>query len=172
MNLTTALVAVAVLGYVFARRLSGEPLHARRLVLLPVALTGWGGYTLAHTHMQARTLDLAVLAVGAAVGLIGGMLRGATVRVFPRDGHLWYRYRPLTIAIWVVLIALRVGQTVAGHAVGADTAVLSAGLPLMFGLSLLGEAAVVGGRGLRTGVPFAPRRPERPAAPRSGADRW
>ncbi|GAA3192818.1 DUF1453 family protein [Dactylosporangium siamense] len=161
MNLTTALLVAAAVLYLLIRRLTGEPLEARRLVLPPVLLVAWGGYAVSQTFTGATLphalLDGAVLGAGAVLGVAGGLLRGLTVRVFVRDGHLWYRYTAMTVVVWVALIGARFAEAAAGRALGADAAVITAALPFMLGLSLLGEAAVVGRRGIATGVPFAPK---------------
>jgi hypothetical protein len=86
-----------------------------------------------------------------------GLARGITIRVFVRDGHLWQKYTFATIAVWVTSIVIRLGVDYAGHLAGANTSMLIGSLTLALGLSFLGEAAVVGSRGLRLGAPFAPR---------------
>ncbi|WP_432839277.1 hypothetical protein [Dactylosporangium sp. CA-092794] len=172
MSLTTALIALAVIVLLMARRFAGEPLGARRLVVPPLILVVFGGYTLSHLHFSAvhsAAADGAVLGAGAVVAVLGGILRGLTVRVFVRNGHVWYRYTWITAVVWLALIVLRVGQLLAGRALGADQDVLSAGLLLILGLSFLGEAAIVGRRAIATGAPFAPRGARRDA--RSGAGR-
>ena len=155
MNLITVLLVLAAIGYVLVRRFAGEPLEGRRLAVLPIVLVVVGVAQLRGVH--ATPIDVVVLAVEGLVAVGLGTVRGATVHVYARDGHLWYRYRPLTIAVWVVSALVRLGGSVAGHALGADTKVLGAALVLMVGLSLLGEALIVGRRALASGVPFAPR---------------
>ncbi|WP_432991375.1 hypothetical protein [Dactylosporangium sp. CA-233914] len=170
MNPTTLLVAVAVIVLLMVRRYIGEPLEARRLIVPPLLLIVFGGYTLAQidfaTAARHPVTDGAVLGVGAVVAVLGGVLRGVTVKVFVQNGHVWYRYTLVTIAVWLGLVLLRVGQLVAARAFGADQSVLSAGLLLVLGLSFLGEAAILGRRAIATGVPFAPRGSRRAA--RSG----
>jgi hypothetical protein len=161
MDITTLLLVAAAIGYVGIRRFTGEPFQLRHLVLPPVLLIILGGYQVSHAFNTGKTLshavlDGAVLGAGAVLAAAGGVVRGLTVRVFVRDGHLWYRYTPLTLVVWVVLIGLRFAEDAAGRALGADPAVVAAALPFVLGLSLLGEAAVVGRRGIATGVPFAP----------------
>jgi hypothetical protein len=129
MNLLTVLITAAVIVFVLIRRFAGEPLEGRRLVILPLAVTVIGATQLGDLHFSP--LDVAVLAVEGLAAAALGAVRGTTVQVYSRDGHLWYRYRPLTIAVWIASILLRVLQTAAGHALGADSRVL--------------------------GVPFAPR---------------
>ncbi|GAA2336699.1 hypothetical protein [Dactylosporangium salmoneum] len=161
MNLTTALIVVAVIVLLMIRRYVGEPLEARRLVTPPLILIVLGGLALSKVDFSAAghhaVTDGVVLGVSALLAVLGGIVRGLTVKVFVQNGHVWYRYTLLTIAIWAGLIVLRLGQSLAGHALGADSDVLSAGLALVAGLSFLGEAAIVGRRAIATGAPFAPR---------------
>lgn len=147
-------VAVVAVGYVMARRLAGEPVRVKRLVVLPLGLAAWGLVNLGKVANGLSTVDVVVLVVGGLVAVLAGMVRGTTIQVFVRDGVLWQRYRPLTIAVWVALVAVRVGLGFGATAVGAHRSVLTASLLLMLGLSLLGEAAVVLPRGLALGVPF------------------
>ncbi|BCJ44733.1 hypothetical protein GCM10010168_15460 [Actinoplanes ianthinogenes] len=158
MEIITALLVVAVLAYAMVRRFLGEPLTSRRLIVLPLVLTVYGGYVVAQTGFTHRTADLAALVVCGLTAVAGGALRGRTVQVLVRDGHVWYRYTWVTLAVWIGLIALRFGQAAAAVAIGADRPVLTASLLLALGLSFLGEAAVVGPRAMATGAPFAPRR--------------
>lgn len=155
MNLLTALVALAAIVYVLVRRFAGEPLEGRRLVVLPLVLVIVGVSQLSGVH--ATPLAVAVLVVGGVVAAALGAVRGLTVQVYGRDGHLWYRYRPLTIVVWLASLLLRLGQIVAAQALGADPSVLGKGLLPILGVSLLGEALVVGKRALGTGIPFAPQ---------------
>jgi hypothetical protein len=162
MNPTTTLLVAAAVLYVLVRRFTGEPFDVRHLVVPPVLLIALGGYQVSHAFggggtLSHAVLDGAVLGAGAVLAAAGGVARGLTVRVFVRGGHLWYRYTPLTLAVWVVLIGSRFAEDAAARALGADPAVGAAALPFMIGLSLLGEAAVIGRRGIATGVPFAPR---------------
>lgn len=155
MNLLTGLLALVAIAYVLLRRLAGEPLEGRRLVLLPLVLLIVGVSQLHGVH--ATALDVAVLVVEGAAAAVLGAVRGMTVHVYPQGGHLWYRYRPLTIVVWVGSLLLRLGQVAAAHALGADSGVLGRALLPVLALSLLAEALVVGKRALATGVPFAPQ---------------
>lgn len=168
MGATTILVAVLAVCYVLARRLAGQPLQAGRLVVLPLILAGWGALNLSSALAGASALDLATLTVEAAVAVLAGAARGLTIRLYPRDGHLWFRYRPATIAVWVALIVVRLGIGLGAAALGAHSALLGAALLCMLGLSLLGEGAVVRARAVGTGVPFAPRGARRVRASSAG----
>jgi membrane protein CcdC involved in cytochrome C biogenesis len=164
MNIATALIGLAVVVVMLARRFAGEPLEVRRLVLLPLAMAGVGAYQLVHVEVRHIGVDAAVFGLAVLTAVAGGIVRGLTVRVFVRDGHVWYRYTWVTLVVWVGLLALRIGQTFLGGEVGADRTVMSAALLLIVGLSFIGESAVVGRRAIATGASFAPRSARRTAA--------
>ncbi|WP_229847956.1 DUF1453 domain-containing protein [Kitasatospora griseola] len=153
-----ALVA-AVIVAVVVRRLRGEPLNVRDLFGPPVVLTALGAWALWQRHDLHHDLgpgDYVWIAAGAALGVATGALRGATVRVEPRGGVLWQRYTGWTFLVAALSLGLMVAFSfLAEHA----------GLPadarptqLSIGVGFLGEALVVGWRGLASGVPFAPER--------------
>jgi hypothetical protein len=149
MTVTSALIALAVIAYVLLRRLASSPVNGRRLVVGPLIVMVWGVAQLQDAFggsLHAVGTDVGLLAVGGVTAIAGGLVRGGTVRLFARDGQLWYRYTAVTMAVWVGLVALRVAQIMIGWEVGADGSVLGQALPLMLGLSLVGEAAMVGVR--------------------------
>jgi hypothetical protein len=166
MEITTVLLVIAVLAYSMVRRFLGEPLTARRLVVLPLLLTAYGVFQVGQAGFAHSAADIAALVTGGVVAVAGGAVRGLTTRVFIRDGHVWYRYTWVTIAVWIGLIVLRFGQAAVAVALGADRGVLAMALLMMLGLSFLGEAAVAGPRALATGASFAPRRSRVAAARR------
>jgi hypothetical protein len=154
MDIGQIAIVAAVVIYVIFRRFTGQPLQAKTL-LLPLALTAFGVYQMRHDHVSA--LDVGFLLISAILGLAAGAARGATIRIYTRDGHLWQRYRLATLGVWIATIALRFGLSAAGHWAGVD---LNTGdtLMVMFGLSLLAEAGIVAARAARTGIPYAPGR--------------
>lgn len=83
-----------------------------------------------------------------AAGFAFGALRGMTIRLFERDGHLWQRYTPWTLLVWVTSLGASVGMglLIGGHAP----------TQLSIGVSMLGELCVIGAKALNTGIPFAP----------------
>jgi hypothetical protein len=149
MAVAQILLILVLLGYLVARRLAGQPYTITRLFTVPAILLGYGLYQLTTVHVSAG--GAALLAVEALAGLAFGVARGLTIRVYPRDGYLWYRYTPATVALWLVAIGARLGIALAAHQPGVPAAGVFAAL----GVSLLGEAAVVLPRARRTGVPLA-----------------
>ncbi|MFD8498374.1 DUF1453 domain-containing protein [Amycolatopsis sp. NPDC059657] len=145
---------VVVVIVVIVKRLIGEPLNARDLVIPPLVLIGIGVWSLRKIELTG--LDIAWLAGGSALGLGMGALRGTTLRLFAKDGVLWQRYTGWTFGVWVLSIAVNGGFGFLAVAGGMHTDARP--MPLSIGISLLGEMVVVGLRALRTGVPFAPER--------------
>ncbi|MEV6241428.1 DUF1453 domain-containing protein [Lentzea sp. NPDC051838] len=139
--MTYVLIAAGVL-YVLVRRFVGEPLNARDLLAPPAFLLFFGIRALEGFHL--------IYLLPLAVGFAFGALRGMTIKLFSRDGHLWQRYTPWTLLVWVTSIgaSLGLGLLVGGHAP----------TQLSIGVSMLGELCTLGAKALNTGVPFAPEK--------------
>ncbi|RGD58344.1 DUF1453 domain-containing protein [Kitasatospora xanthocidica] len=148
------LIAVVVVVVVI-RRLRGEPLNARDLFAPPVVLTALGVWALAQKH-GLGTADYGWIAAGAGLGVALGAVRGATIRVYEREGVLWQRYAGRTFLVAAVSLALMAGfAALAAHfGLAADARPIQ----LSIGVSFLGEALVVGFRALSSGTPFAPEK--------------
>ncbi|MER7582128.1 DUF1453 domain-containing protein [Kitasatospora sp. NPDC097691] len=149
-----ALIA-AVVVVVVVRRLRGEPLNARDLFAPPVVLTGLGAWALLQRHGLGAG-DYAWVAAGAGLGVALGAARGATVRVYEREGVLWQRYTGRTFLVAALSLAVMTGF--AALAERGGLAPDARPVQLSIGVGFLGEALVVGYRGLSSGVPFAPER--------------
>jgi hypothetical protein len=148
----TLLIVAAVIVLVVVRRLAGEPLQMKRMLVIPVVLGALGIHQLAGTPITGGMV--AYLAGGAVVAAALGLVRGATVAVYEKDGVVWMRYRPLTIAIWVLSVAVRGGMALVAR--GAGLHVPAETTMLLAAASLLAEAAVVAPKALATGASFAP----------------
>ena len=152
----TILLGVAAVGYVLWSRLRGQPLNARRLLVLPVVLTVIGVADLTGSSAPRLSgTDVGFLAAGVAISVVLGVARGATIELYPNGGELWQRYRPVTVVAWATLVVAKLAlagiPSLAVASAGAETR----GLLLSLGASLIAEAAVVGPRALSTGLPFA-----------------
>ena len=152
----TILLGVAAVGYVLWSRLRGQPLNARRLLVLPVVLTVIGVADLTGSSAPRLSgTDVGFLAAGVAISVVLGVARGATIELYPNRGELWQRYRPVTVVAWATLVVAKLAlagiPSLAVASAGAETR----GLLLSLGASLIAEAAVVGPRALSTGLPFA-----------------
>ncbi|MFI1256364.1 DUF1453 domain-containing protein [Streptomyces netropsis] len=152
-----ALIAVVAIVVVI-KRLRGEPLNARDLFVAPLVLTGIGIWTLCKADGLTGA-DLVWVVVGCVLGIALGALRGATIQVFDKEGVLWQRYTGRTF-----LMALGSLMIMAGYgflAVRLGMHENARPVQLSIGVGFLGEALIVGYRGLVSGVPFAPERERR-----------
>ena len=136
--MTYVLITAGVL-YVLVRRFIGEPLNARDLLAPPVFLLFFGIRALTDFH--------ATYLLPLAAGFAFGALRGMTVKLYERDGHLWQRYTPWTLLVWVTSLGVSAGL---GFLVGGH-----APTQLSIGVSMLGELCAIGVKALNTGIPFA-----------------
>ncbi|MFD8595730.1 DUF1453 domain-containing protein [Kitasatospora sp. NPDC059646] len=150
-----AVLIAALVVAVVVRRLRGEPLNLRDLFGPAVVLTALGAWTLWKRDGLGPG-DAAWIAAGTALGFATGALRGATVRVEPRDGVLWQRYTAWTFLVALLSLALMAGFSVLAEHAGLPSDARP--LQLSIGIGFLGEALVVGWRGVTSGVPFAPER--------------
>jgi hypothetical protein len=138
---TWVLIAVGVV-VVVAKRFHGERVNARDLAGPPVVLVGLGVYALRDVPLTA--VDWTWLVAGSAVGLGLGVARGATVRVFTRDGVPWQRYTPWTLLVWAGSAAVSVALGLA--AASAGTPADARPVTLSIGIGLLGEVIPIGVR--------------------------
>ena len=168
MNLSTTnavnyVIIAALVVWVLTRQLRARPVVVRQLFVLPVVLAVVGIGSLnsaaskAGSHFTGH--DTTWLAIDLAATILFGVLRGASVRLYPQDGVLWRKGTWLTLAGWVLSFAARgaIGVLASDH--GAPV-VASSALVLSFGVSLAVQGVVVYWRGLQAGAPFAadPRR--------------
>lgn len=139
MNTTVEIVLIAaVIVFVLARRLLGEPAVGKRLLLLPAVLGVIG-------LSQVSADGLGFLLVSVALSVVFGLLRGLTIRTYEQNGIVMLRYTAMTIVLWVVSIAARL-------AVGfvlAPSGSQGNGLMLVVGAGLLAEGLVVMSKAVR-----------------------
>ncbi|HEX4009821.1 MAG TPA: hypothetical protein VHX62_07425 [Solirubrobacteraceae bacterium] len=137
MSVETTLTVLAIMIYVVARQIAGEPLRVKRLLGLPVALTVIGIVDVAHNGGRGPTRDdIVLIAAGVAINAVIGIGQGRLMRLESRHGY----------------------------ALGAHLATASAVMLLRLGVNQLAQAAIVAPRAPATGIPFAPE-PDGTAAP-------
>ncbi|MEU8972305.1 hypothetical protein AB0D11_24055 [Streptomyces monashensis] len=158
MNVLHVLAAIGVVIFVVVRQLSGEPLRAKRLILLPAILAVIGFTSLGKGGRHLTTTDLACLVISAVIAAGIGAAQGALIRLRPRDGELWARMPVRGLWLWLALVLSRVVMTFVATALHAHVAGSSAPILLLLGINRLGQAAVVTPRALASGVPFAPEK--------------
>jgi hypothetical protein len=126
----TIVLAVAAVGYVLWSRMKGQPLKAKRLLVLPVVLTVLGITDLTGSSAPHLTpKDIGFLAAGASISAALGAARGATIELYPQGGELWQRYRPVTVGLWITLIAAKLILMVIAGAAHASAGRSQTGAP-------------------------------------------
>lgn len=147
---------LALVGFVLYRQTVARPVVARRLVILPGILVVIG--IAAISHVDNGLLSATAL-LYVAIDLLGsvalGGLRGCFVRVYERDGVMWRQGGVITVALWLVSIAVRAVIGILATNAGAGN-ISNASLELALGVTLLAQNGVVALRGTRQGIPFAP----------------
>ena len=144
------ILIVAAVGYVLARRLLGEPVEAKRTLVLPAVLTGVGLIDL--TKVTQPLVSIGFLVATTALSLVLGLLRGASARVFEKDGVVYLRYTATTLLLWAVNLGVKFGAgVVLGLVDPKAEQATSSGLMFTLGAGLLAEGLAVLYKALRTG---------------------
>lgn len=157
-SLLTVVLVVAGIGYILVRRMMGRLVTIKNLFLLPAVLTVVGIDQCAQFGRPAPTTVL-LLAAGVLVSLLIGVVRGTTVRLEHRDAGIWMRYRPVTVALWVVNIAAKVAMVPLEQALTPGANVASQAVLVSVGVGLLAESAVVLLRATRRGTVSGQQQP-------------
>ena len=147
---------LALVGWVLYRQTVARPVVARRLVILPGILVVIGIAGISHVDnglLSSTALLYVAIDLLASVAL--GGLRGCFVRVYERDGVMWRQGGVITVALWVVSIAVRAVIAILATNAGVGN-ISNASLELALGATLLAQNGVVALRGTRKGIPFAP----------------
>jgi len=150
-NVIEVVLIAAVVILLIGRRFAGTPVGTRSLVV-PLILIA---YSATQLHFPITVTDVLLILPELALGVLAGVGRGYTIKLYERDGHLWQRYQLATIAVWIAMIAARIGFETWGHALGASNAT-SVGFAA-FGFSFVVESFVVARRAAATGTPLLPR---------------
>ncbi|MFI9511004.1 hypothetical protein [Nocardia sp. NPDC052566] len=155
--MSTGLLILVIVGVIalVIKRFRGEPMNARDTFGTPLILVAVGVYSVTKVADLNGT-DITWLVVGGVVGIVFGAIRGTTIGIFERDGHLWQRYTSGTVVVWLVSMGVGFGVNALGAAMGMHHDARPTTLSI--GIGMLGEMLTLGLRALSTGVPFAPDR--------------
>ncbi|MBD0676969.1 DUF1453 domain-containing protein [Streptomyces sp. CBMA156] len=155
---TWLLVAIIAVGAValIIKRLIGEPINVRDLFGPAVVLTALGIWSVAEVK-ELNGTDIGWVLGGSVISLGFGLVRGSTVVVFEKNEVLHQRYTPKT---FLVIVAAFVASALYGllakkMGMHEDARPMN----LSIGIGFLGEALVIGYRGLLKGGNFAPEKP-------------
>jgi len=128
--------------FVLAKRVRGEAVREpKKLFLLPIVVGVIGLQNVAHA--KVNTIDIAAIAAGATLSLGLGLLRGKFDRVTLVNGSPFMSWSAASVAVFAGNVLAKLALDAVGVAAGGTTAALTSSILLSFGLTLLGEAAVV-----------------------------
>lgn len=150
-SVLSGVVSLVVLVLLLVRRARGQPLNVRRILTLAGVITVIG-VVVAVSELNTtkfHSVDYVIGGIDLVDSLVLGTVRGFTVRIEDRDGALWYRYGPLTLAFWVVSIVIRVVLIVVGEAHHVSSLIAEGDLLFMLGIMLLCQNLVVAQRSVR-----------------------
>lgn len=151
-------LAIAIVAYVIGKQLIGEAVQGKRLIVLPLVLTGIGVANVAGAHSHPSGTDIVLIAVSAAIAIAVGLGLGSLMRLESRDGGLWAQLPTRGLWLWGGLLVSRVALMGVAHVAGADVAASSDAILLTLGLNRVAQGCVVGGRAMLVGIPFAPEK--------------
>jgi hypothetical protein len=142
MTFTTIAIAAALIVFVLAKRVRGEAVREpKKLFLLPIVVGVIGLQNVSHA--KVNTIDIVVIAAGAALSLGLGLLRGKFDRVTLVNGSPFMSWSAASVAVFAGNVLAKLALDAVGVAAGGTTAALTSSILLSLGLTLLGEAAVV-----------------------------
>src|ERR1700678_3431437 len=99
MTAVNVLVYLALIVFVLARKVRGQPLGTpKKLLVLPAVLTVLGFEDVTHAAM--RPVEIALTVIGAALSLGLGALRGRTDKLSTRDGSLFVQWGATSLALF------------------------------------------------------------------------
>jgi hypothetical protein len=108
-------VYAAVILLLIGRQFVPQQVKEGRFWIAPVIMIGYGLYLFVQSP-PASAVDVALIAGNVAVAAVLGFARGWTVRVW-RDaqGFLMRQGTILTVALWVLSFAVKIGLDLALH---------------------------------------------------------
>jgi F0F1-type ATP synthase membrane subunit a len=148
-------IAVFVLYRVAFRSLRGILLTRKGLFVMPVILLVIGGFSARSALNDATAKDLVMLGADVLVLAVLGVLRSASSTLSEREGTTFLKGSPLTVALWLATIALRVGFSIVAAAIGVSSTVTTSTIVLTLGVSIAVQNLVTYYRIQQRGLPLA-----------------
>ncbi|MET8994618.1 hypothetical protein [Amycolatopsis sp. NPDC004169] len=148
-------IAALVLYRVVYQQVRGTLLSRRRLTVLPLVLTVVGAYLTLKALPGAPAGELGLLAADLLVLAGLGVLRSTTTTLTERDGTTFQKGSAVTIGLWVLTVAVRIGLLALGTALGVAGPLTSASVALSLGVTIAVQNATTYRRIQRRGLPLA-----------------
>jgi hypothetical protein len=158
MTAASILIYVGLIVYIVYRRVQGQPVKApRKLFVLPVVLIVIG-YVDATHGAGLTSLEIALTVIAGILSLGLGLLRGRADKLSGRNGALFMQWGRGSVILFTANIAAKIMLDLIGLAAGGSSSAVGKSLILTFGLTLLGEAVVIGMRTSDSTRSLTPRR--------------
>lgn len=158
MSLLTVLAAVGIIVYTVGRQVLGSAVTGKRLVVLPLVLSGIGVLELSGSKAHVDAIGLGLLALSAAIAIGIGISLGLMTRLEQRDGHLWAQLPNQGLWLWGGLVLSRIIISGIGDAAGSHIVSGSSAILLILGLNRAAQALAIVPRAIAAGIPFAPEK--------------
>ncbi|MGP7995941.1 MAG: hypothetical protein ACLPKI_01175 [Streptosporangiaceae bacterium] len=152
-DLVFAVVIAAVVVAVIISQVKGVTLSWKRVVILPAVLVLFGLENLAG--MAVRPIDVACIAASAMVAAVIGLGQGVTMHLESRGGQLWGRLPLRGLWWWAALVVSRVAVMAVALSLHAKAAASVDSVLLVLGINRLAQAAMIGLRASRAGLPLS-----------------
>jgi hypothetical protein len=136
-------IYVALIAFVLYRQMTAQPLRPQRLVLLPLLLGAFAIQQISGQHLSAAFGTVAYLGVNFIVGIVLGVWRGTTFRLWSEVGTVMMRGTWVTLVAWGVLIVIRAGFALATHAVRYGQGVVIGELLLALAVTFAAQNVVI-----------------------------
>jgi len=140
--LLTLVLGIALVLFIIYRQLVKRPVESRQLVVLPLVLAALGLTNLNH-EPPATSAAVSTLVASLASAVVFGLARGVSVRVWQEAGTVLRQGTAITLALWVIAIALRIGIGAIAHRDGVAQSVTFGELPLFLGVTLAAQNVVI-----------------------------
>jgi hypothetical protein len=160
-------IGVAVLALVLLRQVKPRPLGGNAVLVIVLGVLGLAetgaflfgtqqfvSFLKGHSHHLTLAVPGGGAMVAAAVGslvlaTVTGALRAPSVRLWRQGGQVWRKGTALTVALWLVSLALHLGYDAMVARGKADAGFGAATMLLYFAVSLATQNAVLSARAWR-----------------------
>ena len=162
---TNVLLYVAVAGLVLYKvvykQVRGTLLNRKTLVTMPLILVAVGGYLALKALPGTSAAELGFLGVDLVVLAALGVLRSTTTTLTAREGTTFQKGSAITIGLWVLTVAVRIGLVALATALGVAGPLTTASIALTLGVSIAVQNATTYRRVQLAGLPLAEQAPVR-----------
>jgi len=158
-NIALYLAIAALVFYkVIYTQMRGTLLNRKSLVTLPLILTVIGAVQVVQVLPGASAGELGLFAVDALVLAGIGVLRSTSTTLSERDGTTFQKGSVLTIGLWVLTVAVRVGFVALTTSLGLAGPLTTGSILFTVGLSIGVQNAVTSLRIQQRRLPLSGRR--------------